>query len=564
MADNISVVITEIIPDIAVDTLQTIIDVDISVSEKGSPGDKGDPGTTTWAGITDKPLTFDPATHGNEAHSSSFITLAEVPADLIQSVAGRQGEVVLTKSDVGLSNVDNTSDANKPISSATQTALNQKVEIVSGKQLSTEDYTSVEKSKLAGIAAGAEVNVRTDWNATSGDAVILNKPELMPPTSHGNEAHNSEFATVAQIPSSLAYLTDDENHRTVSDAEKATWNTAIVPGGTDTNIQFNDNGVFGGVDAFKYDRLSGAITIGESVEVLPRVPLAIQKDIDDYVQVTLKNKSDAGNASMDLVITADNGTDETHYLDLGVNSSGYSDPEFPIIRANAGYLYTADDELVIGTGGAGKKVILFAGGYAEEDIAAEIDEAGINLPSGKTVRINGVPIGASPDFLSLTDTPNSYTGQAGKVVSVNPEANGLEFTSISGLGDMQSSVYDPQAIVANVFDVDNHTSGTVNSVFSQTEKTKLAGIAVGAEVNVQADWNQTSISADDYIKNKPTIPSSLTPATSVVSETTPGQTPVVGIASEYARADHSHGTPAAGSGVSEALAIAFSVALGGI
>lgn len=44
----------------------------------------------------------------------------------VLSVAGRSGAVVLTKSDVGLSNVDNTSDAAKPISTATQNALNGK------------------------------------------------------------------------------------------------------------------------------------------------------------------------------------------------------------------------------------------------------------------------------------------------------------------------------------------------------------------------------------------------------------------------------------------------------
>ena len=44
----------------------------------------------------------------------------------VDSVNGRTGVVVLTKSDVGLSNVDNTSDANKPVSTATQTALNAK------------------------------------------------------------------------------------------------------------------------------------------------------------------------------------------------------------------------------------------------------------------------------------------------------------------------------------------------------------------------------------------------------------------------------------------------------
>ena len=47
--------------------------------------------------------------------------------DQVTSVAGRQGVVVLTKSDVGLPNVDNTSDANKPISTATRTALDDTV-----------------------------------------------------------------------------------------------------------------------------------------------------------------------------------------------------------------------------------------------------------------------------------------------------------------------------------------------------------------------------------------------------------------------------------------------------
>jgi len=53
-----------------------------------------------------------------------------------------------------------------------------KVSKETGKILSSNDYTDDEKSKLAGIASGAEVNVQSDWNATSGDALILNKPTL--------------------------------------------------------------------------------------------------------------------------------------------------------------------------------------------------------------------------------------------------------------------------------------------------------------------------------------------------------------------------------------------------
>jgi hypothetical protein len=44
----------------------------------------------------------------------------------VRSVAGRTGAVTLVKADVGLGDVDNTPDAAKPISTATQTALNGK------------------------------------------------------------------------------------------------------------------------------------------------------------------------------------------------------------------------------------------------------------------------------------------------------------------------------------------------------------------------------------------------------------------------------------------------------
>lgn len=56
---------------------------------------------------------------------SNWVEL-ESPADAVTSVNGQTGLVVLSKGDVGLSNVDNTSDVNKPVSTAQQTALNGK------------------------------------------------------------------------------------------------------------------------------------------------------------------------------------------------------------------------------------------------------------------------------------------------------------------------------------------------------------------------------------------------------------------------------------------------------
>lgn len=47
---------------------------------------------------------------------------------------------------------------------------------------------------------------------------------------------------------------------------------------------------------------------------------------------------------------------------------------------------------------------------------------------------------------------------------------------------------------------------SASGLMSSTDKTKLDGIASGAEANVQSDWSQSDNTADDYIKNKPTIP----------------------------------------------------------
>lgn len=76
---------------------------------------------------------------------------------------------------------------------------------VSGKGLSTNDYTTTEKEKLAGIAAGAEVNVQSDWNATSGDALIKNKPTI--PSKTSQLTNDSGFITTGDIPEGAAAST---------------------------------------------------------------------------------------------------------------------------------------------------------------------------------------------------------------------------------------------------------------------------------------------------------------------------------------------------------------------
>ena len=62
--------------------------------------------------------------------------------------------------------------------------------------------SAADKTKLDGIATGAEVNVNADWNASSGDAQILNKPTAMTPSSHahGNITNDGKIGSTADLP----------------------------------------------------------------------------------------------------------------------------------------------------------------------------------------------------------------------------------------------------------------------------------------------------------------------------------------------------------------------------
>ena len=81
----------------------------------------------------------------------------------VQSVASKTGAVTLVKGDVGLGNVDNTADADKPVSTATQTALNAKQDtLVSGTNIKT-----VNSNSLLG-SGNIEISSSVAWGGITG------------------------------------------------------------------------------------------------------------------------------------------------------------------------------------------------------------------------------------------------------------------------------------------------------------------------------------------------------------------------------------------------------------
>ena len=131
---------------------------------------------------------FNGQTGDVEITGDDLDVLSTVAQDLTDSQKAQ------TKTNIDLENVDNTRDAIKPVSGPQQTALDGKVDKIAGKGLSTEDFSTAEKTKLSTVEEGAEINVNADWTAVEGDAQILNKPTL------GSVAERDVGTSSGQVP----------------------------------------------------------------------------------------------------------------------------------------------------------------------------------------------------------------------------------------------------------------------------------------------------------------------------------------------------------------------------
>lgn len=130
----------------------------------------------------------------------------------------------LDKSAVGLGNVDNTSDLNKPISTAMQAALNAKMDLSDGVTLSTDQTITGAKTFTGLLRFGTTATVGYVWTATGADgsgswqlagtpassvdwANVLNKPSTFPPTigttaftaAAGNHTHTKDQVGLGNV-----------------------------------------------------------------------------------------------------------------------------------------------------------------------------------------------------------------------------------------------------------------------------------------------------------------------------------------------------------------------------
>jgi hypothetical protein len=102
-------------------------------------------------------------------------------------------------------------------------------------------------------------------------------------------------------------------------------------------------------------------------------------NVNSYLQNVIKNHSSGTNASADFVAVNDIGDDENYYIDVGINSSNYSNPAYSIMGPNSGYLYIAGGNLTVGTASTGSNILFHTGGTTNDKLRATITDAGLSL-----------------------------------------------------------------------------------------------------------------------------------------------------------------------------------------
>jgi hypothetical protein len=176
--------------------------------------------------------------------------------------------------------------------------------------------------------------------------------------------------------------------------------TVVAPDGV-SNITVNDNIYLG--------TLSEGFATTAS---LTNPTLVVTTTATDYAQIAFSNRSANANASTDLILYSNNGTDASGYIDMGITSSNFADPDFTITGKGDGYIFMVGADagsedrgnLVFATSDTGtqNKIIFAAGGLASDNeqmsitpdvnVHIEIDTPSTSPTTGALTVVGGVGI----------------------------------------------------------------------------------------------------------------------------------------------------------------------------
>lgn len=405
-------------------------------------GGGGGGGTSNYNQLSNKPSINGVTLAGNMATSDLGI-VENVQADWNETDSTAPSYIQnkpVIPSGVVVDTTYNSASENAQAGTAVAQAISTKVDKVTGKGLSENDYTNADKTKLDGIDAGAEANVQSDWAQTddTADDYIKNKPVI--PAAQVN----ADWDAVSGVSQIL--------------------NKPTIPTVNDGVLTIQKNGT--SVGTFSANAATGA-TINITVPV----------DADDVSALPDTTKY---GASLSLSINSTTYVVTASLKDQDGNTLGTTQTiDLPLETVVVGGSY--DDTT--------KKVILTLKNGATIDFSVADLVAGLQTEITSTNKL-------SADLIDDTNSAHKFVTAAEKA-KIN---NTHEWTYTEVIGEYNSTnqavllhhqAYDEEgtAILDDIFPFDRTfpvATTTQAGTMSAADKVKLNGIASGAQVNQNA------------------------------------------------------------------------------
>jgi hypothetical protein len=382
-----------------------------------------------------------------------------------------------------------------------QAALDLKQNTESGKGLSANDFTTILKTKLDGIAENAEVNVNANWTASTGDAHILNKPTDL--TNLG--VHDvTELRDVTSVGSG-AIITGAERTKLTgieTGAEvnvQANWNESdstsdafiqnkpsLAPSNAEQNVQANWNESDNTSDAF--------------IQNKPTIPVDTNTTYDLTVQDSGDNAiirlTDSSSANDDVTIVAGNNVTLTPNssnltIDIDLSTGAVADGVTTLTTGDQVFDYLAN----------------FARTDVEETFSNNVIIQGDLTVSGTTTTVNTTELNIGDSLITLnSDLDSSTAPSENSGIEINrgsADDAALIWNESSDKWQISSdsSTYNDISIVDTVSDLsDTSISGLANDQVLKYNSTtarwenqadaggiQLTDLSVGAEETASGD-----------------------------------------------------------------------------
>jgi hypothetical protein len=248
----------------------------------------------------------------------------------------------------------------------------------------------------------------TDLNASDGEAYL--------------QAINAQYLGGKKINTSgigdQKKLIYDSASDTLSYSAESSGSAAGAKG--HVQIRGNTAGSFSSTADLLWDDTKTGLIVGPDMGNVGGVGVAAKKDRNTGVQYIIQNANGGTQASTDLVAMNNAGTDDSGYVDVGINSSNFNDPATPLTGPGDSYIYCDGGNLTVGTSNRLKDLILHSGGYALTDERLRfIDNATakevvakfsctIRLPSRTTANRPTTPINGDTGYNSTTNKFEFY------------------------------------------------------------------------------------------------------------------------------------------------------------